>query len=98
MRNKNKGEILHHRTIAKFHKGTIACDALNALADKKSQLCCVNKYRQPLVGTGSADDTKTLAEAMKVLLPAVGNERILELKNIMQADFFLQRFNNNKMR
>ena len=34
MRNKNKGEILHHRTIAKFHKGTIACDALNALADK----------------------------------------------------------------
>ena len=37
-------------------------------------------------------------EAQKVLLPAVGNERILELKNIMQADFFLQRFNNDKMR
>ena len=26
--------IFHHRTIANFHKGTIACDALNALADK----------------------------------------------------------------
>ena len=36
----------------------------NAPADKQSQLCCVNKYRQPLVGTGSADDTKTLAEAI----------------------------------
>lgn len=36
------------------------------------------------------------AEAQKVLLPAVGNERILELKNIMQADFFLQRFNNDR--
>ena len=38
------------------------------------------------------------AEAQKVLLPAVWNGRILELKNIMQADFFLQRFNNDKMR
>lgn len=38
------------------------------------------------------------AEAQKVLLPAVGNERILELQNIMQADFFLQRFNNENRR
>ena len=36
----------------------------NAPADKQSQLCCVDTYRQPLVGTGSADDTKTLAEAI----------------------------------
>ena len=36
----------------------------DALADKQSQLCCVNHHRQPLVGTGSADDTKTLAEAI----------------------------------
>ena len=33
----------------------------NALADKQSQFYCVGNYRQPLVGTGSADDTKTLA-------------------------------------
>ena len=36
----------------------------NALADKQSQLCCVDTYRQPLVGTGFAADTKTLAETI----------------------------------
>ena len=36
----------------------------DALADKQSQLCCVGTHRQPLGGTGSADDTKTLAEAI----------------------------------
>ena len=39
-------------------------DALNAPADKQSQFYCVNNHRQPLVGTGSADDAKTLAEAI----------------------------------
>jgi len=29
---------------------------------KQSLLCCVDNHRQPLVGTGSAADTKTLAE------------------------------------
>lgn len=36
------------------------------------------------------------SEAQKVLIPAVGDEKILELRNIMQADFFLQRFNNGQ--
>lgn len=36
----------------------------DAPADKYSQFYCVSNYRQPLVGTGSADDTKTLAEAI----------------------------------
>lgn len=36
----------------------------DAPADKQSQFYCVNNHRQPLVGTGSADDTKTLAEAI----------------------------------
>ena len=33
-------------------------------ADKHLQLCCIGTHRQPLVGTGFADDTKTLAEAI----------------------------------
>ena len=33
----------------------------DALADKQSQLCCVGTHRQPLVVTGFADETKTLA-------------------------------------
>ena len=33
----------------------------DALADKHSQFYCVNNHWQPLVGTGSADDSKTLA-------------------------------------
>ena len=37
---------------------------IEAPADKQSQLCCVDYHRQPLVGTGSAGDTKTLAEAI----------------------------------
>lgn len=36
------------------------------------------------------------SEAQHVLIPAEGNERILELGNIMQVDFFMQRFNNDK--
>ena len=36
----------------------------DALADKHSQFYCVNNHRQPLVGTGFADDTKTLAETI----------------------------------
>lgn len=36
----------------------------DALADKHSHFYCVDTYRQPLVGTGFADDTKTLAEAI----------------------------------
>ena len=35
----------------------------NALADKYSQLCCVENHRQPLAGTGSVANTKTLAES-----------------------------------
>ena len=34
------------------------------------------------------------SESRKVLLPAEGNESIFELKNIMQADFLMQRFNS----
>ena len=45
------------RTAITKHLGNI-----NAPADKHSQFYCVNTYRQPLVGKGSADDTKTLAE------------------------------------
>ena len=37
---------------------------IDAPADKHSQFYCVSYHRQPLVGTGSADDTKTLAEAI----------------------------------
>lgn len=36
------------------------------------------------------------AESDKVLISVVGNERILELKDIRQIDFFLQRFNNKR--
>ena len=36
----------------------------NAPADKQSQFYCVNTHRQPFMGTGSADDAKTLAEAI----------------------------------
>ena len=36
----------------------------DALADKYSQFYCVNNHWQPLAGTGSADDAKTLAEAI----------------------------------
>lgn len=36
----------------------------DALADKHSQFYCVSYHRQPLVGTGFAADTRTLAEAI----------------------------------
>lgn len=36
----------------------------NAPTDKQSQFYCVNNHQQPLVGTGSAVDAKTLAEAI----------------------------------
>ena len=35
----------------------------NALADKHSQFYCVDTHRQPLAGTDSCADTKTLAES-----------------------------------
>ena len=33
-------------------------------------------------------------QAKEILIPAVGNERIYELNNIMQIDFLMQRFND----
>ena len=35
-------------------------------------------------------------EANKLLIPAVGNERIFEFDDIMQIDFLMQRFNSRK--